>query len=99
MKKILLTIAIVLASLNCVAAPESAKKADAKPAVERVEKKQGQSTGRPWKGHEVFRGPKGGLYYWHVPKTGKNAGQQVKRYLTKEEREQFNAGSDGTKKQ
>ena len=56
MKKILLTIAIVLASLNCVAAPESAKKADAKPAVERVEKKQDQSTGRPWKGHEVFRG-------------------------------------------
>lgn len=99
MRKLIITIIIALASLNCVAAPESAKKADAKPAVERVEKKQDHSTGRPWKGHEVFRGPKGGLYYWHVPKTGKNAGQQVKRYLTKEEREQFNAGSDGTKKQ
>lgn len=99
MKKLLLTIAIVLASLNCVAAPES-KPTATTAKVERVENKsQDQSTGRPWKGHEVFRGPKGGLYYWHVPKTGKNAGQQVKRYLTKEEREQFNAGSDGTKKQ
>lgn len=99
MRKLIITIIIALATLNCVAAPENAKKADAKLAVERVEKKQDQSTGRPWKGHEVFRGPKGGLYYWHVPKTGKNAGKQVKRYLTKEEREQFNAGSDGTKKQ
>ena len=99
MKKILLTIAIVLASLNCVAVAENTKGADAKPATERVEKKQDQSTNRTWKGHEVYRGPKGGLYYWHVPKSGKNAGQQVKRYLNKEEREQFNAGSDGTKKQ
>lgn len=99
MRKLFITIIIAMATLNCVAANEGTRQADAKPAVERVEKKQDQSTGRPWKGHEVFRGPKGGLYYWHVPKTGKNAGQQVKRYLTKEEREQFNAGSDGTKKQ
>lgn len=98
MKKLLLTIAIVLASLNCVAAPES-KQTATTANVERVEKSQDQSTGRQWKGHEVFRGPKGGLYYWHVPKTGKNAGQQTKRYLNKDEREQFNAGSDGTKKQ
>lgn len=91
MKKILLTIAIVLASLNCVAAHESANKADARPTIEQTTKSQDPVVGT-YKGREIHRGSKGGLWYWHTPKTGKNAGKQVKRYLSKEEKQEFNQG-------
>ena len=101
MKKILITLAAVLAvtlAPMSLSAENTNTNAGGKPATEQVQKTKDQSTGRTWKGHEVFRGPKGGLYYWHTPKTGKNAGTPTKRYLSKEERDQFDAGSDGTNK-
>ena len=93
MKKIFLTIAIALASLNCLAV-DNQKQPNTETTVEHVEKTSDRSTGRQWKGHEVFQGPKGGLYYWHTVQSGKNAGKQIKRYLSKEEREKFNAGNN-----
>ena len=98
MRKLIITIIIALATLNCVAATEGTRQADARPAIEQTTKSQDPVVGT-YKGREIHRGSKGGLWYWHTPKTGKNAGKQVKRYLNKQEREQFNAGSDGTKKQ
>ena len=89
MKKLFITIFIALAALTCAAGNTTTAKQGTSAAVERVEKKQDPIVGT-FKGHDVHQGPKGGLYWWHTPKTGKNAGKQVKRYLTKEEREQFN---------
>lgn len=45
-----------------------------------------ESTGKTFtdtdgKKYEVFRGARGGLFYWHVPTKGKNAGVKVKRYI------------------
>ena len=93
MRKLIITIIIALATLNCVAAPEGTRQADARPAIEQTTKSQDPIVGT-YKGREIHRGSKGGLWYWHTPKTGKNAGKQVKRYLTKQEKEEFNQGKN-----
>lgn len=93
MRKLFITIIIALAALNCAAAPEGIRQADARPAIEQTTKSQDPVVGT-YKGREIHRGSKGGLWYWHTPKTGKNAGKQVKRYLTKQEKEEFNQGKN-----
>lgn len=91
MKKFIFSIIIALAALNCVAATESNKQTG-KAQTERVEsqnKKQDPVVGT-YKGHEIHQGARGGLYWWYTAKTGKHAGEQVKHYLSKAEKEEFN---------
>lgn len=91
MRKLFITIIIALLALGCAAAAEGTRQADARPATEQTTKSQDPVVGT-YKGHEIHRGSKGGLWYWHTPKTGKNAGKQVKRYLTKQEKQELNQG-------
>lgn len=92
MKKFIITLIIVLAAMSCMAANNDNSGAQAPQTEQTATTGQDPVVGT-WKGHEVHRGAKGGLYYWHTPKTGKNAGKQVKRYLSKQEKEEFNASN------
>ena len=44
---------------------------------------------KPYKGHIVHRGSRGGLYYWKVASKGKNQGKAIKHYMTKKEKEEY----------
>ena len=98
MKKLFLIIAIMLASLTMQAGQVIRKTANVK--VERVTFKQGKDknigTAIDWcyqdrdGNHQIYRGDKGGMYYYKVAKSGKNAGEPVRRYVKKEDREKIN---------
>ena len=45
---------------------------------------------RPYKGHIVHRGSRGGLYYYKIASRGKNQGKAIKHYMSKKEKEEYN---------
>ena len=57
---------------------EQAERADNTPA----EKK-------PYRGHIVHRGSRGGFYYWKIASKGKNQGKAIKHYMSKKEKEEY----------
>lgn len=97
MKKLFLTIAILLAAFTLQAGQVVKKTAAIK--VERVAKPEGskQDKSTDWcyqdrdGFHQIYQGASGGMYYWKVAKSGKNAGKPVKRYLSKEDKQKVNA--------
>lgn len=44
---------------------------------------------KPYKGHIVHRGSRGGLYYWKIASRGKNQGKAIKHYMSKKEKEEY----------
>ena len=44
---------------------------------------------KPYKGHIVHRGSRGGLYYWKIASKGKNQGKAIKHYMSKKEKEEY----------
>ena len=44
---------------------------------------------RPYKGHIVHRGSRGGFYYWKIASRGKNQGKAIKHYMSKKEKEEY----------
>ena len=94
MKKFLFSIIIALAALTCVAGTNNSNsQSTSQVKTECVEKKQDPIVGT-YKGHEIHQGARGGLYWWYTAKSGKHAGEQVKHYLSKEEKEEFNQGKN-----
>lgn len=92
MKRIIIT---VLAALMLAMTPNFSSVANAATKTEQV---TASTDPNPvvgtYKGHKIRQGKKGGLYYWDVAKSGKKAGQQVKRYLTKAQKEEFLSGKN-----
>lgn len=93
MKKIFLSIMLALAALTCTAG--TIVKSDNTVRVEQTTAKSGDTpTGYCWEDRDgkypIYQGSKGGYFYYKVAKSGKNAGQPVKRYLSKEDREKLN---------
>lgn len=59
-------------------------------SVEQAERADNTPTERrPYKGHIVHRGSRGGLYYWKIASKGKNQGKAIKHYMTKKEKEEY----------
>lgn len=59
-------------------------------SVEQAERADNTPTEkRPYKGHIVHRGSRGGLYYWKIASRGKNQGKAIKHYLSKKEKEEY----------
>lgn len=56
--------------------------------AERADKTPTES--KPYKGHIVHRGSRGGLYYWKIASKGKNQGKVIKHYMSKKEKEEYN---------
>lgn len=91
----------VLAALMLAAAPvaqaENKTSTDTKTKTEQVyntidqaERADNTPTERkPYKGHTVHRGGRGGLYYWKIATRGKNQGKAIKHYMTKKEKEEY----------
>lgn len=60
-------------------------------SVEQAERADNTPTEkRPYKGHIVHRGSRGGLYYWKIASRGKNQGKAIKHYMSKKEKEEYN---------
>lgn len=59
-------------------------------SVEQAERADNTPTEkRPYKGHIVHRGSRGGYYYWKIASRGKNQGKVIKHYMTKKEKEEY----------
>lgn len=59
-------------------------------SVEQAERADNTPTEKkPYKGHIVHRGSRGGLYYWKIASRGKNQGKAIKHYLSKKEKEEY----------
>lgn len=59
-------------------------------SVEQAERADNTPTEkRPYKGHIVHRGSRGGLYYWKIASKGKNQGKAIKHYMSKKEKEEY----------
>lgn len=56
--------------------------------AERADKTPTES--RPYKGHTIHRGSRGGYYYWKIASRGKNQGKVIKHYMSKKEKEEYN---------
>lgn len=59
-------------------------------SVEQAERADNTPTEKkPYKGHIVHRGSRGGLYYWKIASKGKNQGKAIKHYMSKKEKEEY----------
>lgn len=59
-------------------------------SVEQAERADNTPTEkRPYKGHIVHRGSRGGFYYWKIASRGKNQGKAIKHYMSKKEKEEY----------
>lgn len=59
-------------------------------SVEQAERADNTPTEKkPYKGHIVHRGSRGGLYYWKIASRGKNQGKAIKHYMSKKEKEEY----------
>lgn len=94
MKKILIAIALMMCAIFVGAEikyqPTTVK-------VEQVEGKQHTCTDyvyvdKQGQAHRVYVGARGGMYYFAVAKSGKHAGEQVMRYLTKSQKAEIKQG-------
>lgn len=97
MRKLFITIAIVLATATCFG--ETTEKGNLVRngntfSTERTtksttkEKQPDVAIGAQWEDEEgtydIYMGAKGGLYYYKMAKTGKHAGELTKRYISKD---------------
>lgn len=59
-------------------------------SVEQAERADNTPTEKkPYKGHIVHRGSRGGFYYWKIASRGKNQGKVIKHYMSKKEKEEY----------
>lgn len=59
-------------------------------SVEQAERADNTPTEKkPYKGHIVHRGSRGGFYYWKIASKGKNQGKAIKHYMSKKEKEEY----------
>lgn len=58
--------------------------------AERADKTPAES--KPYKGHTIHRGSRGGFYYWKIASRGKNQGKVIKHYMTKKEKQEYQGG-------
>lgn len=100
MRKLFITIAIVLATATATCFGETTEKGNLVRngntfSVERTtkstttkEKQPDVAIGAQWEDEEgtydIYMGAKGGLYYYKMAKTGKHAGELTKRYIPKD---------------
>ncbi len=103
MRKLFITIAIVLATATCFG--ETTEKGNLVRngntfSIERTtkstttkEKQPDVAIGAQWEDEEgtydIYMGAKGGLYYYKMAKTGKHAGELTKRYIPKDKAQEI----------
>ena len=103
MRKLFITIAIVLATATCFG--ETTERSNLVRngntfSIERTtkstttkEKQPDVAIGAQWEDEEgsydIYMGAKGGLYYYKVAKTGKHAGEPTKRYIPKDKAQEI----------
>ena len=58
--------------------------------AERADKTPTES--KPYKGHTIHRGSRGGFYYWKIASRGKNQGKVIRHYMTKKEKQEYQGG-------
>lgn len=93
MKKFFAFIMLAIAAMTCNAG--TIVKMEETVKIERTaQSNTDKPTGYCWEDKDgkypIYQGSKGGFYYYKVAKSGKHAGEPVKRYLTKEDREKMN---------
>lgn len=94
MKKTLTIIMLAIAALTCTAG--EIVKIDNSVKLERtVAKPTDKATAycnkdRDGKCYQIYQGAKSGYFYYKTAKSGKHAGEPVKRYLNKADREKIN---------
>lgn len=101
MRKLFITIAIVLATATCFG--ETTEKGNLVRngntfRVEQTEKPKAEPQpdmpiGAQWEDkdgvYDIYMGAKGGLYYYKEAKTGKHAGELTKRYIPKDKAQEI----------
>ena len=103
MRKLFITIAIVLATATCFG--ETTEKGNLVRngntfSIERTnestttkEKQPDVAIGAQWQDddgtYDIYMGAKGGLYYYKMAKTGKHAGELTKRYIPKDKTQEI----------
>lgn len=92
MKKLIFAIIVMMITAGSITLQAETTNRTATQKTEQVTNQatdQNPVVGQDKKGRTIHQGSKGGLYYWAIPKTGKNAGKAVKRYLSKADKEEF----------